>query len=126
MPKDLTVVLVDRPGTLADALQAVGRAGINIDGACGFGCAGECIFHLVVADGAAARRALEAAGQTVRAEREVIVCPVEDRPGAAGAIFRSIADAGVNVDLMYLTAAGQLVIGADDLEKAEHAAMMAM
>ena len=79
-----------------------------------------------MADGTAARQALEAAGQTVRAEREVIICPVQDRPGAAGAIFRSIADAGVNVDLVYLTAAGQLVIGADDLEKAEHAAEMAM
>jgi hypothetical protein len=127
MPTDLTVVLVNRPGTLADAFQAVGNAGINVDGTGGFECAGEGILHIVVSDGAAARRALEAAGQTVRAEREVIICPVQDRPGAAGAIFRAIADAGVNVDLVYLTAAGgQLVIGADDLEKAEHAAEMAM
>ena len=126
MPTDLSVVLVNRPGTLADAFQAVGNAGINVDGAAVFECAGEGIFHFVVADGAAARRALEAAGQTVRAEREVIICPVQDQPGAAGKIFRAVADAGVNVDLVYLTAAGQLVIGADDLEKAEHAAEMAM
>ena len=126
MPKDLTVVLVNRPGTLADAMQAVGRAGINIDGACGFPSAGEGILHVLVADGGRARRALEAAGQVVRAEREVIVCPVENRPGAAGDIFRRIADAGVNVDLTYLTETGQLVIGADDLAKAEHAAMMGM
>jgi hypothetical protein len=127
MPTDLTVVLVNRPGTIADAFQALGNAGINADGTGGFECAGEGILHIAVADGAAARRALEAAGQMVRAEREVIICPVQDRPGAAGAIFRAIADAGVNVDLVYLTAAGgQLVIGADDLEKAEHAAEMAM
>jgi hypothetical protein len=127
MPKDLTIVLVDRPGTLADASEALGRAGVNIDGACGFGCAGEGIYHVLVEDGAAARRALEAAGHEVRAERDVLVCPVADTPGAGGAILRRIADAGVNVDLIYLTSAGgELVLGADDLEKARHAAMMAM
>jgi hypothetical protein len=126
MPTDLTIVLEDRPGTVATALEAVGRAGINIDGTCGFPSAGEGILHILVEDGVVVRRALESAGQVVRAEREVIVCPVADKPGAAGAIFRRIADAGVNVDLVYLTAHGQLVIGADDLEKAEHAAAMGM
>lgn len=126
MPTDLTVVLVDRPGTLADASQALGRAGINIDGACGFGCAGEGIFHVLVADGAAARFALESAGETVLAEREVIVFPVENRPGEGGALLRRIADAGVNVNLIYMTVNGELVIGADDLEKAREAAMPAM
>ena len=126
MPTDLTVVLANHPGTLADATEALGRAGINIDGVCGFPSGGEGILHVLVRDGGAARTALEAAGQQVRAEREVIVCPVEHRPGAGGAIFRRIADAGVNVDLAYLTETGQLVIGADDLAKAEHAAMMGM
>jgi hypothetical protein len=126
MPTDLTIALSNHPGTLASATEALGRAGINIDGACGFPCAGEGILHVLVADGPAARRALEAAGQQVRAEREVIVCPVEHRAGAGGAIFRRMADAGVNVDLAYLTETGQLVIGADDLAKAEQAAMMGM
>lgn len=123
MPTDLTIVLVDRPGTLADAFQALGRAGINIEGACGFGCAGEGIFHVLVEDGEAARHALESAGETVSVEREVIVCPVENRPGEAGAMLRRVADAGVNVHLLYLTATGDLVIGADDLERAREAAM---
>jgi hypothetical protein len=30
--KDLTVILEDRPGTLADLGEATGRAGINIEG----------------------------------------------------------------------------------------------
>src|SRR5262245_51728530 len=126
MPTDLTIILKDHPGTLAAAFEALGNAGINVDGGTGVPCSGEGILHFLVADGAAARRALEAAGQVVRGERPVLVCPVADRPGAAGAIFRRIADAGVNVDLVYLTVGGQLVIGADDLAKAEHAAMGAM
>jgi len=36
MVKDLTVVLEDRPGTAADMGEALGKAGVNIDGFCGF------------------------------------------------------------------------------------------
>jgi len=125
MSKDLTVVLVNRPGADADVMQALGRAGINIDGITGSGCAGEGILHILVADDTAAREALEAAGQVVREERDVLVCPVADRPGEGGAIMRRIADTGVNVDFIYLTTGGQLVIGANDLDKARNAAMAA-
>lgn len=123
MPTDLTVVLVNKPGSDAAAMQALGSAGINIDGITGSGCGGEGILHILVADGAAARQALESAGQTVRAANEVLVCPVEDRPGAGGTIMRRIADAGVNVDFIYLSVNGQLVIGANDIAKARAAAM---
>ncbi len=125
MSKDLTVVLVNRPGADADVMQALGRAGINIDGITGSGCAGEGILHILVADDTAAREALEAAGQVVREERDVLVCPVADRPGEGGAIMRRIADTGVNVDFIYLTTGGQLGIGANDLDKARNAAMAA-
>jgi hypothetical protein len=123
MPTDLTVVLVNRPGADADAMEALGHAGVNIDGITGSGCGGEGILHILVADRTAARQALEAAGQVVRAERDVMVFPVDDRPGAGGAIMRRIADVGVNVDFIYLTTGGQLVVGADDLDKARRAGM---
>jgi hypothetical protein len=122
MPTDLTVVLVNRPGSDAVAMQALGQAGINIDGITGSGCAGEGILHILVADGTSARGVLEAAGQVVREERQVLVLPVDDRPGAGGAIMRRIADAGVNVDFIYLSTRGQLVVGAGDLDQAREAA----
>jgi hypothetical protein len=63
MPTDLTVVLVNKPGSDAAAMRALGSAGINIDGVTGSGCGGEGILHILVADGASARRALESAGR---------------------------------------------------------------
>ncbi len=49
MVTDLTVGLMNRPGTLAQASDTLGRAGINIEGACGFVCEGiEEAFHTVV------------------------------------------------------------------------------
>lgn len=121
MAKDLTVILENRPGTLADFGEALGRAGINIDGICGFPCEGKGVIHVLVEDAAGARSALEEAGIEVTGEREVMVVEVEDRPGTLGNMARKFANAGVNVDLGYLASGTRLVIGADDLEKAQAA-----
>jgi hypothetical protein len=121
MAKDLTVILADRPGTLADVGETLGKAGINIDSMCGFPCEGRGVLHVLVEDAAGARRALEEGGMEVSGERDVLVLEVEDRPGAFGDIARKIANAGVNVDLAYLATRNRLVIGADDLEKAQAA-----
>ena len=51
----------------------------------------------------------------MREERDVVVTPVENRPGAAGRLLRRIADAGVNVDLIYPTADGRLVLSGGDV-----------
>jgi len=119
MVKDLTVVLPDRPGTLAEMGEVLGEAGINIDGVCAVTSQGEGLIHILVADAAAARQALEAKGIQVTAEREVLVREVEDRPGTLGQMARKLADAGVNIELAYLAAGTKLVIGVDDLEKAK-------
>lgn len=121
MATDLTVILENRPGTLAQAAEALGSAGINIDGSCGFPCEGVGIFHILVQDGAAGRSALEGAGLKIRAEREVLVLDIEDKPGALGETCRRIADAGANIDLQYLATNTRVVIGADDIEKARGA-----
>ena len=121
MAKDLTVILEDRPGTLADMGEALGKAGINIEGCCGFRSEGKGVIHILVEDVVAARRELQQAGLEVRGEREVLVLEVEDRLGALGDVTRRIAKAGVNVDLIYLAANTRLVIGADDLHKARAA-----
>ncbi len=118
MAIDLTVILEDRPGTLADMGEALGRAGINIEGLCGFPSEGKGVIHILVEDGPTARRALEEAGLEVRSERQVLILDVEDQPGEFGSICRRIADAGINIDLVYLSTNTRLVIGADDLDKA--------
>jgi hypothetical protein len=115
MPKDLEVILVDQPGTLADALEATGNAGVNVEGGCGFACGGEGIFHILVEDAAVARNALEAAGLEVRRERDVVLTSVENVPGGAGRVARRIARSGVNVDLVYLSNDGRLVLSGDDV-----------
>ena len=121
MAKDLTVVLANVPGTFASMGEALGGAGINIEGICGFPVGDEGIVHMLVEDTAGARTALEGAGHEVRAERDVVVVDVQDKPGEVGRVCRAMAEAGVNLDLVYPTNKGQLVLGADDVDKARAA-----
>ena len=76
MPTDLGVTVEDRPGGLADIGEALGNAGINIEGLCGVGLGDRGVIHLLVEDGAAARAALEGAGLTVESESEAIVSEI--------------------------------------------------
>jgi hypothetical protein len=121
--KDLTVVLDDKPGALADLGDATGGANINIEGMCATTAGGKGEIHILVEDPAATREALEGAGIEVSGERDVLVVEVEDRPGTMAAVARKLGDAGVNIELGYTTFGGvNLVLGVDDLDKARAAA----
>jgi len=118
MPTNLTIELVDRPGTLAELGESLGRAGINIEGGCGFAIEGKGILQLLVEDAEVARMAIASADLEVIGEREVLLVDLEDKPGELGRITRQISDGGVNLDLIYISKGGKLVLGGDDMEKA--------
>jgi hypothetical protein len=122
MAKDLTIHLGDHPGSLAKVGEALGKAGVNIEGICGVTVQGKGVIHILVADAAKARRALEANHIDVAKETDVVVLEVEDRPGVLGNVARRLANAGVNLHIAYLATSSRLVVGADDLEKARAAA----
>lgn len=111
---ELTVTLQSNvPGALAAALEAVAKAGINIDGVSEI----EGTLHVLTRDAAATQRALRAAGVRVRGEKAVVVVDVADRPGVAAELFRRIADAGLNVDFTYMATGNRLVVGGDDPQR---------
>lgn len=116
MATDLSVTVPDEPGGLAKAAEALGAAGVNVEGLAGLGGHGEGHIHLLVEDGAGARSALEGAGLSVDAEREAVVLDVssEDRPGKLGELTRAAADAGVNLVACYVATRSRIVLVADD------------
>jgi hypothetical protein len=113
---ELVVILDDRPGTAAQLGAVLGEAGINIEGVCGVVSGNEGVLHVLVeSDAQRAHALLEAAGMRVDHEREVFVTSLPDRPGEMARILHRLAAADVNCDLLYLTARGRLVIGAEDI-----------
>jgi hypothetical protein len=115
MTTDLTIGLAHRAGTLASACEALGAAGINIEAASGAVIDSHPQFHILVADAGRATRALIDHGFEILGQRQVLAIPVENEPGAGGRLLRRAADAGVNLDLVYTTLDGRLVLGADNL-----------
>jgi hypothetical protein len=117
MATDLSVSVSDQPGGLSKAAEALGSAGVNIEGIAGLGGGGTGHIHVLVEDAAAARSALEGAGLKIDGEREAVVVDVsgkDDRPGALGELTRKAADAGVNLAACYTATRSRLVLVADD------------
>jgi hypothetical protein len=111
----------DRPGELARIGEALGNAGINIEGLCGLGMEGRGIIHLCVKDAAAARQALESAGLKVEGEADAILAdPIGQvaEPGTMGRIARRVADAGINVRVLYTATDNRAVVVTDDNQRA--------
>jgi hypothetical protein len=121
MATDLAVNVADQPGGLADVGEALGNAGINIEGLCGVGLGDRGVIHILVEDGAAARAALEGAGLNVESEAEAIVSAIPGdvrTPGTLGKMARSVAEAGVNMRAVYLATDNRAVAVTDDNAKA--------
>ena len=125
--KDITVILKNVPGTLADLGETLGKNNINMEGICAVPLDGEGFIHILVEDDTKTRSVLEKAGFQVSAVRDVIVLTGQPgknlliEPGTGGKIARKIANAGVNINLMYFAALNRLIIGVDNLEKAKAA-----
>jgi hypothetical protein len=114
--KDLTIALENRPGALAEIGEALGRAGVSIEGGGAFVYNGNGIAHFLFTDAAAARRALEAVGIRVLEERDVLIQQLNQaEPGQLGKITRRMAEAGVNIEVLYSDHNHQLILVVDDL-----------
>jgi hypothetical protein len=115
--KDLAIVLENRPAALAEMGEALGRAGVSIEGGGAWVVNGCVAAHFLVENGAAARRALEVAGIQVVEERDVLVQQLnQEVPGQLGKLSRRMAEAGVNIEVLYSDHDHRLILVVDDLE----------
>jgi hypothetical protein len=98
---EFTVRLTNRPGMLAMLAERIASAGVNLEALAAYGFGEEGRVHLMVDDAVTARSVLRRAGLAFD-EREVLVTTLPHRPGAVAAMARSLADAGVNIEAIYL------------------------
>jgi hypothetical protein len=112
---DVAIELANRPGALADLGDALGRAGVSVEGGGAWVVGAAGFAHFLVVDSAAAVDALGAAEISVRSAREVVQLRLDQaRPGQLGLACRQLADAGVNIEALYSDHAGALVLVVDD------------
>ncbi|MDJ0755744.1 MAG: hypothetical protein QNJ45_19615 [Ardenticatenaceae bacterium] len=117
---DLTIRLENRPGALAEMGEALGAAGISVEGGGGFVVGRDGLMHFLFEDGEAAAAVLRQAGIDVVAINAVLVQRLKQEvPGQLGRIARQMADAGVNIEVIYSDHDHQLILVVDDMEKGQ-------
>jgi hypothetical protein len=123
--KELRVSMENKPGALAKLADALAKASVNIEAISAATSGGEGDIRILVADTAAARKALEGAGIKVAGEREMLFVDLEDRPGSLAATAKKLADQQVNIDTIYVVGAAggkkQIAVGTADVAKARTA-----
>src|SRR3954447_7438909 len=114
MAFDLVIEIKNEPGALAQVASAISDSGVNLAAATCMGTADDVELHILVPRAEAAKHALAISHLAVSREREVVVVEVEDRPGVLADLTRKVAQAGVNLDLVYVATQNRVVFGAPD------------
>jgi hypothetical protein len=117
--QDVSILLDNRPGALAEMGEALGRVGVSIEGGGAWVADGKGAAHFLFADGTVARAALEAVGIQVLAVRDVVVQRLKQAvPGQLGQLTRRMANAGINIEALYSDHDHQLILVVDDVLRA--------
>lgn len=118
---EFIVQMENQPGRLAALTEALAAFGVNIEALTAYGHDGEGTVRLIVNDAPTTRRVLEEAALRSE-EHTVLTARVPHRPGELARLTRSLADANVNIDAIYVlntTADGiEFAISVDQPESA--------
>ena len=123
MLTELVVRLEHRPGTLAALSELLGENDVDIVALAVLAVPGqEALAHMVVEPADVAVKVLREAGARLERVREVLAVTLDDEPGALGRYCRRLADAGINLEAVYVAGerdgSKQLVMAVSDLEAA--------
>ena len=125
MPTDITVVLDDRAGQLAHMGEALGDAGVAIEGFSATTDNGLGIVHVLVENAMVAQNALILADIKVEGEADAVVIDLTEeeaaRPGVLGRVAGKVAASGVNISVAYLATRERAVLVTSDNERAREA-----
>jgi hypothetical protein len=120
--KEFRITLTNRPGELARLAESLSRKGVNIKAIAGSASGGTVTIHLIGHDVEATREGLKAAHASFT-EQEIIPLLLEDKAGELARVASKLADAGINLDAIYLTGKAddlvELAVAVDDVKKAK-------
>lgn len=118
---EFIVDMENRPGRLASLTEALAAFDVNIEALTAYGHDGDGTVRLITSDAPTTRRVLDEAALAFR-EHTVLAVSLPHRPGELARLTRSLADAGVNIDALYVLRASpdgiDLAISVDQPETA--------
>ena len=120
--KQLSLFVENKPGTLADVCQALGRQKISIHALSVSDAVDHAVIRMVVDQ---AERAIHLLGEhgVLVVERDVLMLKGRNQPGEMATIARKLARSRVNIDYAYTAtppgaSEGVMVLRVSDMKKA--------
>ncbi|MFA5929761.1 MAG: ACT domain-containing protein [Candidatus Micrarchaeia archaeon] len=104
--KQITVVVADKVGVLAELSYLLGKAHVNIEAISAEVQGGKSVINLVVSDEKKAEMILKSNGYHVLSG-EMLVVKVKDAPGALSEISKKLQKAKINIESIYLLTRGE-------------------
>ena len=116
--RQLMISIHNSVGSLAEVTNAISAYGINFVALCAYAVDNKVAIMFVTEDNNEAKRLLEEKGFIVN-EEEVILLSVDNKPGALQMVTDRLAEAGVDLKLVYGSvekeaAVSRIVLIADD------------
>jgi len=100
LERQLMVQVNNDVGMLASVTSIITSTGINLLANCAYAIDEKAAFMFVTDDNNGARKLLEAKNIKVE-EEEVILLSIDNKPGVLRAVTDKMAEAGINLTLMY-------------------------
>ncbi len=103
--KQLSVLIANRPGTMAALASTVAGANVNIEALSTVDATEYTLVRLVPSDADKAEEALKGAGYSLYVD-EVVAVEVANRPGTLAEAAGKLAREQINIDYCYFSATG--------------------
>ncbi|MCX8198044.1 MAG: ACT domain-containing protein [Candidatus Micrarchaeota archaeon] len=99
--EEITIITENKVGVLAKVCGLLGSAGVNIEAISAQGLGDSGLIRLITGDTVTAKKALTKAGFTFKTGN-VIIIKLNDAPGELYKVTRKLAQAGVDIESLYL------------------------
>ncbi|MGH9321537.1 MAG: ACT domain-containing protein [Vicinamibacteria bacterium] len=114
MAIEFQVVLENQPGSLARLAAVLGEHDVNIEAIQGRSGERESVVHFITDNPDHASHVLDEAGISFT-RRDVVIVKVLDQPGMLGDVALVMFEAGINIESVYVTNRGHVVLAVDDV-----------
>jgi hypothetical protein len=120
--RDFVIQLTHRAGELASVTNALSLQGVNVKSLAAMALGAQAQLRIIPDDADTARHALRAANIRFE-EKELVTVLLENRSGELTGVAGKLADAGLNLEAVYVVGLSddliELAIAVDDVKKAK-------
>jgi hypothetical protein len=114
MAIEFEVSLENQPGSLARLATVLGEADVNIEAIQGRSGKADSVVHFITDKPDHAANVLGQAHLPFK-RRDVVIVRVMDQPGMLGDVALVMSEAGINIQSVYMTTKGYIVLAVDDV-----------